>query len=108
MTENLVARDVVDVAYRIHTTLGPGLLESIYHTCMIEELTNSELEVKSQLFVPVFYKGKELEGKLKLDLLVNDIIIVELKSVEFILDLHSHSKKFNSFIYANTDIDKVK
>jgi GxxExxY protein len=61
----------------VHKHLGPGLLESVYEACFIDELRNCGLDVKSQLYVPITYKGKDLGGSLKLDLLVNDLIIIE-------------------------------
>ena len=75
---------VNDVAYK---HLGPGLLESVYETCMIDELSANGLTVYSQLAVPVIYKEKQLGNVLKLDLLVNDLVIVELKSVDAILPI---------------------
>ncbi len=82
---NDIAYKIVGCAIEVHKHLGPGLLESIYESCLIDELENSGLNVKSQIHVPVIYKNKNLGGLLKLDLLVNDLIIVELKSVETII-----------------------
>ena len=73
---------IVDSAMNIHKELGPGLLESVYHPCLIDEIRSLGYDVKSQIWVPVKYKGKDLGGVLKLDLLVENIIIVELKAVE--------------------------
>lgn len=63
------------------------MLESVYEACFIEELKNSGLTVKSQIYVPVLYKGKDLGGNLKLDLLVEDLIIVEEKAVDIMIPL---------------------
>ena len=72
----------------VYNTLGPGLLESIYHKAMIYELQSRGLSVKSEVPVEVYYKGVLIEKSLRLDLLVNDQIIVELKSVEDIQPIH--------------------
>ena len=66
----------------MHQELGPGLLESIYEKCLIQELKEQELSVKSQVLVPIYYKDTLVGNDLKLDILVNDLIIIELKAVE--------------------------
>jgi GxxExxY protein len=85
---NDVAYAVVGCAIEVHKQLGPGLLESVYHACLIEELRETDLFFQSQVYVPVLYKGKDLGGKLKLDLLVNNVVIVELKAVEILIPLY--------------------
>ncbi|MDP4239956.1 MAG: GxxExxY protein [Bacteroidota bacterium] len=85
MTQKLIndlAYRVVACAIEVHKQLGPGLLESIYEECFIEELKSGGFNVTSQEKIPLVYKGKTLKTDLKLDILVNDCIIVELKSVE--------------------------
>ncbi len=72
---------IVAAAIEVHKHLGPGLLESIYEECLYEELVIQGLNPQRQVPVPVIYKGKQVKDDLKIDLLVNDIIIVELKSV---------------------------
>jgi GxxExxY protein len=84
---NDIAYKTIGCAIEVHKNLGPGLLESVYERFLIEELSDSGLLVKSQVYVPIIYKGKDLGGTLKLDLLVNDYIIVELKAVDFIIPL---------------------
>lgn len=79
---NDISFATVGCAIEVHKHLGPGLLESVYHSCMITELENQGSSFMSQIHVPVLYKGKDLGGQLKLDLLVEDLIIVELKAVE--------------------------
>jgi GxxExxY protein len=79
---------IIGCAIEVHKQLGPGLLESVYHTCLLEEMINEGLMVQSQLWVPVHYKGKDLGGKLKLDLLVENAIIIELKAVEQMIPLY--------------------
>ncbi|MGI6418251.1 MAG: GxxExxY protein [Thermoguttaceae bacterium] len=82
MHENAIAKTVVDVAYQIHTTLGPGLLESVYEVVMVHELRKRGLRVECQVPVPVEWDGIVLEVGFRADLLVEDKLIVELKSVE--------------------------
>jgi len=72
---------IVAAAIEVHKHLGPGLLESIYEECLYEELVIQGLNPQRQVPVPVIYKGKQVKDDLKIDLLVNDVIIVELKSV---------------------------
>jgi len=85
---NDIAYKIVGWAIEVHKNLGPGLLESVYQTCLIEELSDSGLIVQSQLYVSIKYKGKVLGGPLKLDLLVNDLIIIELKAVDVMIPLY--------------------
>ncbi|MBT5877004.1 MAG: GxxExxY protein [Candidatus Latescibacteria bacterium] len=85
---NRVSRYVVDASYRIHSRLGPGLLESVYESCLFYELTNKGLQVRRQTLVAIKYDDIEINAGLRLDLLVNDCLIVELKSVESILPIH--------------------
>ena len=82
-----LSNKIIGCAIEVHKHLGPGLLESVYETCLIDELKENGLKVSSQLYVPVHYKGKELGGQLKLDLLVNNLIIVELKAVGHMIPL---------------------
>lgn len=77
-----LAYRIVGCAIEVHKQLGPGLLESIYEECFIEELTNNGFDVVSQEKIPLVYKGKILKSDLKLDILVNNCIIVELKAVD--------------------------
>ncbi len=86
---NDISYKIVGCAIEVHKQLGPGLLESVYHLCLIDELNDSNLKVKSQIYIPVHYKGKDLGGKLKLDILVNDLVIVELKAVDIMLPLYN-------------------
>jgi GxxExxY protein len=74
--------DIVGCAIKVHKELGPGLLESVYQKCLVHELLLSGFNVQNQLIVPIHYKGLTLDTELRLDLLVNDLIIVELKAVE--------------------------
>jgi GxxExxY protein len=82
---NDIAYQIVGCAIEVHKHLGAGLLESVYEECLIEEIINLGLFPKRQVAVPVSYKGKELAAPLRLDLIVNDLIIVEIKSVDVLL-----------------------
>ena len=73
---------------QVHRELGPGLLESVYEVCLIEELKNKGLKVQSQVKLPLVYKGKELNKDFIIDLLVEDKIVIELKAVEDLLPVH--------------------
>ncbi len=77
-----VASKVVDAAFKVHTTLGPGLLEQIYEASLAKELTNRGLRVMRQVEVPVVYDGEDLGIGLRLDMLVEDGLIIEIKAVE--------------------------
>jgi GxxExxY protein len=85
---NNVARKIVDAAYKVHCALGPGLLEQIYETCLVKELLKKKLKVSRQVSVPVVYDGEELELGFRLDLLVEDSVVIELKAVESLLPVH--------------------
>jgi len=85
---NEIAYEIVGCAIEVHKQLGPGLLESVYEECLIEEIKRNTLLVESQKKIPLIYKGKLLNTELKLDIVVNNCIIVELKSVEIILPVH--------------------
>jgi len=82
---NDIAYKIVGCAIEVHKQLGPGLLESVYETCFIEELSMQGFKVQKQVVVPIIYKGKDLGTTLVLDLLINDLIIVELKAVEVLI-----------------------
>lgn len=88
MTDHELSYQIRGAAMEVYNTLGPGLLESIYHKAMIYELQSRGLDVKSEVPLEVYYKGILIEKSLRLDLLVEDQIIVELKSVEDILPIH--------------------
>jgi GxxExxY protein len=88
MTENEIARHVVDSAYKIHTNLGPGLLESVYEAVMAEELARRGLRVVRQQAIPVVYEDVRLEVGFRADIIVESKVIVEIKSVESIAPVH--------------------
>ena len=88
MEARLVSFEVVDSAMRVHTALGPGLLESVYQKCLAIELRKRGLKVQEEVWLSVVYEGVEIPGGYKIDLLVNDCIVVELKAVDAITDVH--------------------
>ena len=89
MNEKLeqVGRAVLDSAFQVHTVLGPGLLESVYEAAMVIELGTRGYSVARQRAVPVFYKGVCLDNGFRADLVVNELVLVELKSVDAVTDL---------------------
>lgn len=82
------SRQIIGAAIEVHRVLGPGLLESVYEMCLKEELARIGLSFQSQLEFPIIYKGKSLEKTFRIDLLVEDKIIIELKAVEQIQPVH--------------------
>ena len=89
MRENEISSKIIGAAIEVHKHLGPGLLESSYEACLIHELLESGFQVKSQVLVPVFYKGVEIDAKYRLDILVEDRVIIEVKSVEKLEGIHT-------------------
>ncbi len=79
---------IIGCAIEVHKHIGPGLLESVYEKCFIHELNLKRLHFKSQQKIPITYKGINLDAELRYDVLVEDLIIVELKSMEGILPIH--------------------
>ena len=82
MTDNELTYQIRGAVFEVYNTLGPGLLESVYEEALVFELQQRGLTVARQVEVPILYKGQKLKNDLKLDVLVNDQIIIELKSVE--------------------------
>lgn len=85
--KNLVYR-VTGAAIEVHKSLGPGLLESVYHKCLKHELSIRNIHFQSELKVPVMYKGIDIDTELRCDLFVENILTVELKAVEYVLPVH--------------------
>ncbi|WP_281226614.1 GxxExxY protein [Flavobacterium aquiphilum] len=88
MSENEISRIVVDVSYKIHTKLGPGLLESVYEAILYHELTKQNLNVERQKPLPVVWDGVFLDIGFRTDLIVEGKVIIEIKSVEEIANVH--------------------
>lgn len=88
MTENEVATEIVDVAFKIHTAYGPGLLESVYETIMAYELGKRGLQVRRQQPIPVIHETVRMEVGFRADLIVENKVVVEVKSIETIAPVH--------------------
>jgi GxxExxY protein len=80
--------DITGLAIKVHKKLGPGLLESVYEKCLKFELERNGFDVKQQLSITIEYDNLELDSELRIDLLVNDAVVVELKTVEKIMPIH--------------------
>jgi GxxExxY protein len=83
-----VASGAIECAFRVHRQLGPGLLESVYEACLLHELKKSGLRFESQRMLPVIYDGLKLDAGLRLDVVVQEQVILELKAVETLLPVH--------------------
>tara|TARA_R110001606_G_C14925258_1_gene597163 strand:- start:142 stop:519 length:378 start_codon:yes stop_codon:yes gene_type:complete len=88
MTENEISKIIVDCALKVHRALGPGLLESSYEECLFYEISKRNLKVEKQKALPLIYEEVKLDVGYRIDLIVEDKVIVELKSVEKINDVH--------------------
>ena len=88
MTENEIAKIIVDAAYHLHKKLGPGLLESVYEVVLAHALKKRELKVKRQVPVAIVFEGIKFDEGFRADLIVEDKVIVELKSVEKVSRVH--------------------
>lgn len=83
-----VAKFVIDAAFKVHTALGPGLLESVYEACLVHEPNQKALNVESQVSLPVVYEGMKIEAGIRLDILVEKQLIVEVKAVDNIIPVY--------------------
>lgn len=88
MELNELSGKIIELAMKVHSTLGPGLLESTYEACLVHELKKAGLKVLSQIALPVFYDGITIELGYRIDLLIEDEIIVELKSIDKFTPVH--------------------
>ena len=88
MTENELAKQIVNAAYRVHTTLGPGLLESVYEVTLAHEIERQGIKVLRQQALPVIYETIRMEIGFRADLIVGDKVIIEIKSIEAISPVH--------------------
>ena len=85
---NRVAREIVDAAFAVHKALGPGLLESAYEQCLASELTKRGVSIQRQVGLPIVYQGERIEGAYRMDLLVEGLVVVEVKARETPLPVH--------------------
>jgi GxxExxY protein len=88
MTDNEISYQIRGAIFEVYNTLGPGLLESVYEEALVYELNQRDLKVERQLEVPIHYKDASLSTPLRLDVLVEDSVIIELKSVKALEDIH--------------------
>ncbi|HPV43695.1 MAG TPA: GxxExxY protein [Spirochaetota bacterium] len=115
MTENEITEIIVDKCIKIHTRLGPGLLESVYEEVLFYELINSKLECERQVNIPIIYDDIIFNLGYRLDIIVDDKVIIELKSTEHVLPVHKKQlltylkvtgKKVGLLINFNEDLIK--
>lgn len=88
MHENDITKLIIGASIEVHKELGPGLLESVYEHCLVHELLKLGLDVQRQFPLPVVYKGERLDVGFRIDLWVNEMVIVEVKTVEKLTDVH--------------------
>ncbi len=88
MTENEVGHTIIGAAMKVHSVVGPGLLESAYEACLVYELEKQRLLVRRQALIPIRYEGLTIDNGYRIDLLIGDLVVVELKAVETILAVH--------------------
>lgn len=86
--ENQISGIVLDAAIAVHTALGPGLLESAYEACLLFELCSRGLKVQTQVPLPISYRGVKLDAAYRMDLLVEDLVIIEIKAIERLMPIH--------------------
>lgn len=89
MTENEIAKEVVDAAYHVHKRLGPGLLESVYETVLHYEIEKRNFKAGRQVAIPIIYDEMKIEDAFRADIVVENKVIIELKSVENVLPVHA-------------------
>ena len=102
-TENEITYQIINAAIEVHRVLGPGMLESAYHRCMELELESKGVQFQSEVPLPIVFKGNIIERAYKIDLLVENEIIVELKSVDSVLDVH-HAQALTYLKFSNKKI----
>jgi GxxExxY protein len=112
---NSISGSILDAAIEVHRNLGPGLLESVYESCLVKELSGKNHKAEKQVILPVFYKNELIDKNFCIDILVDDEVIVELKTVEVILPIHKaqirtylklSNKKLGLLINFNTTLLK--
>ncbi len=86
---NYLSKQVLDASITVHKAMEPGLLESIYEACLCKELKNRGIKFRQQVMLPLYYKGEKLEMEFRIDLLVDDLNIIEIKAVDMLLPVHT-------------------
>ena len=99
MTNNELTEKIIGAAIEVHRTLGPGLLESAYQECLFYELKTLGFKVEKEKVLPIIYKEIKLDHGYRIDLLVENKIVLELKTVEFLTDVHTAQILTYSYIY---------
>ncbi len=89
MSENEISKIILDNAFKVHSALGPGLLENVYKSCLALELKEAGLKVETEKSMPLIYKSIQLDCGYRIDILVNEKVIIELKTVEALSDIHA-------------------
>lgn len=115
MTENQISKVLLDVFIKVHSELGPGLLESIYETAICHELSKREIAFKRQVGIDVHYDGLKMEMGFRADIIVDEKVIVELKSIENVLPVHKKTlltylklTKLKLGLLVNFNVDLIK
>lgn len=115
LLEEEIGKAIVNAAFKVHKELGPGLLEKVYEACVAHELRKTGYDVKRQINIPIIYDGIQFDEGLRLDLLVNDLVIAELKAVELVnpvreAQIISHLKltKLNLGYLINFNVSLIK
>lgn len=112
MTENDLSYKIRGAIFKVYNSLGPGLLESVYEAALAFELRKAGLQVKTQVALPVIYENEQLELGFRIDILVNETVIIEVKSIEELHDVHHKqvltylrlsNKKLGILVNFNTD-----
>ena len=85
---NLLSKQILDSAITVHKEMGPGLIESIYKYCLLAELRNRGMKAESQVCLPLFYKGEDLNKDFRMDILIENEIIIEIKAVDMLQPVH--------------------
>src|SRR5258705_10228696 len=88
MHENVISFFVRKAIFKVYNSFGPGLFESVYVTALVYELQQLDLEVKKEVALPMIYEGIKFEAGFRIDILVNDLVIVEVKSIETLAEIH--------------------
>ena len=86
--QNQLSKQILDSCMAVHKEMGPGLLESVYQLCLVKELQSRGIQVEQEVPIPLFYKGEKLNKDFRIDILVEDEIILELKAIDDILPVH--------------------
>lgn len=88
LVQEAITEGIIGAAIAVHTTLGPGLMESVYEECLAEEMSRRCIAFERQARLPIVYRGKTLDGHYRIDFLVENRVIVELKSLDVLLPIH--------------------